>query len=82
MSRTCYARSRGNAISNIGIFRPANRTGQKDRTTLSSYQPALHVTSAVIGVSVAITDISGRCPIDDSLRTSGDHHRHMVELNY
>ncbi len=51
------------------------------KTILCSYQPALDEAGEVIGVSVAVADITGRKQAEETLRLGENHFRHLVELN-
>jgi PAS domain-containing protein len=48
----------GEVIQKIATPRPAARSGQVDRTILFSYQPVLDEAREVIGVSVAVVDLT------------------------
>jgi PAS domain S-box-containing protein len=71
----------GEAIPEIEAPRPARNPGDTDRTVLLSYQPAWDESGEVIGVSVAVVDITQRKRAEESLRESAEHLRYMVELN-
>ncbi len=71
----------GEAIPEVEVARPARNPGEEDKTVLLSYQPARDELGEVIGVSVAIVDITRRKRAEDALRESEEHLRNMVELN-
>ena len=50
----------GEVIEEVEFTRPANLPGMADATNLVSYQPALDEAGEVIGISVAVVDISER----------------------
>jgi PAS domain S-box-containing protein len=70
----------GEAIPGVEVTKPAAKK-RPSQTLLLSYQPARDEAGEVIGVSVAIIDITERKAVEAALRESEDHHRHVVELN-
>ena len=59
----------------------SRRPGHPDQFRLVSYQPVRDEANEILGVAVAITDITERKRIELALRESEDNYRHMVELN-
>jgi PAS domain S-box-containing protein len=47
----------------------------------TSYEPTRDEAGEVVGISVAVVDITDRDVADAALRESEDHHRYAVELN-
>jgi PAS domain S-box-containing protein len=71
----------GKSLSGIeATYAKAGPEG-RPRTLLLSYQPARDEANEVIGVSVAVVDISSRKLAEEALKESEDHYRHAVELN-
>ena len=70
----------GEVITGVEVRRPAG-PGAAQRDHLLSYQPVRDEGGEIIGVSVAVADITERKVAEAALRESEDHYRHMVELN-
>ncbi|CAN5543343.1 hypothetical protein BH10ACI4_BH10ACI4_20930 [soil metagenome] len=70
----------GEAIKGVAVKKPATDT-EAEKAYLMSYQPAWDEGGEVIGVSVAMVDISELKRADDALQESEDQYRHMVGLN-
>jgi PAS domain-containing protein len=71
----------GEAIAEVEVAGFPNKPGDEDGTALISYQPAWDEVGEVIGVAVAVVDITNRKRAEEALRKSEEHLRHMVELN-
>jgi PAS domain S-box-containing protein len=71
----------GESIPNVEVQRPNFEAGGGDRTLMLSYQPVLDEAGEVMGVSIAVMDISERKRIELALRESEEHRRNIVELN-
>ncbi len=71
---------KGEAVTGLEITRPGS-DGTGDLTFLVSYQPARDEAGEIVGISVAVVDITIRMRIIQALRASEENYRHMVELN-
>lgn len=73
----------GESIADVEILRQATEPGESDQTALASYQPAWDESDEVIGVSIAVMDITARKQAEDaleSLRQRDAHQHHMAEF--
>jgi PAS domain S-box-containing protein len=71
----------GKPTTGVEVRVPAARHGEKDQTLLISYQPVCDEAKEVLGVSMAIMDITEHRGIERALRESEDHYRSMVKLS-
>jgi PAS domain S-box-containing protein len=71
----------GEVIANLEVLKPSPKLGEPDLTVRSSYQPAFDEAHEVIGVSVAILDITRCKRTEEALRETEVDRRHMVELS-
>jgi len=71
----------GKTVSNLEITGPSKNTTGRDLTMLVTYQPVRDEAEEVIGISVAVVDITSRKLTEEALRESEDHYRNSVELN-
>ena len=69
----------GEPVSGVEIQKP--RADGGNETLMLSYQPARDEAGEVLGVSVAVMDITGRKRTEEALLESENHYRHMVQLN-
>jgi PAS domain S-box-containing protein len=60
---------KGESISDVEIVRQAKGPGEMDRTTSASYQPAWDEADEVIGVSIAVMDITERKQAEEALKS-------------
>ena len=67
---------KGEAITDVEVELPGSGEAR-----LISYQPAIDEAGEVLGVSLAVMDITERKRTDEALRQSEAHYRSMVELN-
>jgi PAS domain S-box-containing protein len=75
----------GESIADVEICRQATKPGETDHTALASYQPAWDEADEVIGVSIAVMDITERKEAQQALiefRESDAHQQHAAEYNH
>jgi PAS domain S-box-containing protein len=70
---------RGKVVNEVAMKRPAKFPGGREWTALASYQPAFDEAGEVVGVSVAVLDISDRQRAEDALRKSEAELRSVFE---
>ena len=70
----------GEPVTGVEVEKPPRKPGGEPQTLLCSYQPVRDEAGEVIGVSVAIMDISERKRIEKLLRDVEDHYRSLVSL--
>ena len=71
----------GEVITDLELTGPDPYQPGKFCTRLVSYQPARDEAEEVIGISVAVVDITARKRVEQALAESEDHYRNTVELN-
>jgi PAS domain S-box-containing protein len=69
----------GEAISGVEVTRPLS-AGKGSKTILLSYEPARDEAGEVVGVSVAIADLSSTRRAEEAQREAEAHFRYMIEL--
>jgi PAS domain S-box-containing protein len=70
---------KGEAIPGVEITRPANGANG-EKTILQSYEPARDEAGEVVGVSVALVDVTELRESEKARRETEGHFRHMIEL--
>jgi PAS domain S-box-containing protein len=71
----------GEPVIGVEMQKPPAPDGTEGQAVLLSYQPARDEGGEVIGVSVAVMDITGSKRVEKALRESENHYRHMMQLN-
>ncbi len=71
----------GEALGGVEFVLPGRNPGDADRVTLASYQPAWDEAEEVIGVSIALLDITEHMRVEKALRESKTDQPHRVEVN-
>jgi PAS domain S-box-containing protein len=70
----------GEHISDLEVSRPSSGTGGPEWISLSSYQPARDEANEVIGISIAIMDITQRKRTEEALQETAFLYKHMAEI--
>jgi PAS domain S-box-containing protein len=71
----------GEAIAEVEVERPGNNPGDASWTALLSYQPALDEADEVIGISVAVSDITAHKQMAVALHESEERHRALEKTH-
>lgn len=71
----------GEAVSDLEVRKPKPHDSGQETVILVSCQPAFDEANEVIGVSLAMADITDRKHAEDALRESEAHYRYVVELS-
>jgi PAS domain S-box-containing protein len=71
----------GEPVNGVEIQKPTAPDGTEGQTLLLSYQPVRDEAGEILGVSVAIMDISITKKTERALRESENHYRHMMQLS-
>jgi PAS domain S-box-containing protein len=71
----------GERLSSIEVKKTTGPGPDDFAMLLISYEPVRDEAGEILGVSVAVVDITERKRMENALRESLDHHRHMMELN-
>jgi PAS domain S-box-containing protein len=71
----------GEIFSDFEITSPRKNSTGEHPTMLVSYKPVRDEAGEVVGISVAVIDITRRKLIEEALRESEDHYRNSVELS-
>ncbi|HEX4284238.1 MAG TPA: EAL domain-containing protein [Terracidiphilus sp.] len=69
----------GESVLGVEVEKPAGN-GLEPQTVLLNYQPARDEAGEILGVSVAVMDITGHKRTEAALLESISHFRHMIEL--
>jgi len=70
----------GEPISGIEVTKPPREGHNEEETILLSWQPARDEAGEVLGVCVAIMDLTERRRTEKALRETEDRYRHLMQL--
>jgi PAS domain S-box-containing protein len=70
----------GEPVLGVEAQKPPREPGGEMQTVLLSYQPVRDEAGEVLGVSVAVMDVTRHRRTEEALRESLDHFRHLLEL--
>jgi PAS domain S-box-containing protein len=72
---------KGEAVYGAEVHKPPQLPGGESQTLLCSYQPVRDEAGEVLGVSVAVMDITEHKRMEKILRDAEDHHRSLIQLS-
>ena len=72
---------KGEAIADVEVLQPSATLEKADRVFLWSYQPAWDEADEVIGISIAVEDVTEKRLTEQALQESLKDLRHLEELN-
>jgi PAS domain S-box-containing protein len=72
---------KGEVISGLEVTRPSPHPGEGTVTHNISYQPARDEAGEVIGISIAVVDVTQNKRGEEALRQSEDRYRHAMRLS-
>jgi PAS domain S-box-containing protein len=70
----------GNPVLGVEVKKPPREGEKEGQTILLSYQPARDEAGEVMGVCVAVMDVTKNKRTEEALRETEDHYRHMMQL--
>lgn len=70
----------GNPVTGVEVKKPPRDGETEGQTILLSYQPARDEAGEILGVCVAVMDITKSKRTEEALRETEDHYRHMMQL--
>ncbi len=70
----------GDPISGVEVKKPPSEGEADGQTIVLSYQPARDEAGEVVGVCVAVTDVTESRRTEQALRETEDHYRSMMQL--
>lgn len=71
----------GEPVTGVEATRPANGPGQPEQTVMLSYRSVRDGGGDVVGVSVAVMDVTRHKRAEEALRESEEHYRHWINLS-
>jgi len=71
----------GEVISGLEVKRPSRHPGEGPLTFNISYQPARDEAGEVVGLSIAVVDVTQSKRAEDALRHSEERYRHAMQLS-
>jgi len=70
----------GDPVTGVEVKKPPGKGQTEGQTILLSYQPARDEAGEILGVCVAVMDVTKSKRTEAALRETEDHYRHMMQL--
>jgi PAS domain S-box-containing protein len=70
----------GEPVNGVEVTKPPRHEGDPPQSVVLSYQPVRDEAGDILGVSVAVMDVTQRKETEERLRESEEHFRHWIQL--